>query len=266
MEYYIGTTGWSYGFWKGSFYPKGVSDQLSFYSTQSSVVEINSTYYQIPSFQMIEKWDRSPVSDFHFFAKMNREVTHSDDPLSKRIERLVEFMTAMQRFEKLHGLLFQFPFSFKATADHARQLEKLLSTAQDMVDCLLFLEFRHKSWITQAKDFTSTSNSVFIAQSTKMHIPSKIVDDQRLQYYRILGSRKEMPDHLLGIKRLNKEKELSMLADSLCNLKGETAFVFVNNRFSGNGSKDAQALHRLIQKRGFFVDGFKPRSTLDDFL
>lgn len=85
---HVGSSGFSYSSWKGGFYPAGSKeiDFLSHYTAQLPAVEINSTFYQLPSEATFERWAESTPAGFRFALKMNRRVT-----LAGRLELLPTF-------------------------------------------------------------------------------------------------------------------------------------------------------------------------------
>ena len=75
---HIGTSGWHYQHWKGTFYPEGLkeADQLACYTQQFNTVEINNSYYRLPSEATFEKWKATVPDKFLFAVKANRYLTH----------------------------------------------------------------------------------------------------------------------------------------------------------------------------------------------
>ncbi len=78
MSLYVGTSGYSYKEWKGYFYPEDLPDKkmLSYYSGQFNTVEINNTFYRMPSKEIIEGWSRQVPENFKFVIKAPKTITH----------------------------------------------------------------------------------------------------------------------------------------------------------------------------------------------
>ena len=78
MEIKIGCTGWSYQGWSGNFYPKNLnsSEWLKYYSQIFSITEINSTFYKIPSQEIVRRWNEDTPEHFKFTAKFPSIITH----------------------------------------------------------------------------------------------------------------------------------------------------------------------------------------------
>ena len=163
---YIGTSGYSYEHWTTgatsdvlNFYPSAVktSERLQYYATQFNFVEINSTFYQLPSKATVKKWYDSTPADFRFTVKFSRYGTHS--------KKLVDFDKTFDDFwvnrldalkEKCIGILIQLPpgytFSEKASPkDQMTPLQRLRKagehTSQYAVP--MYVEFRDTSWFNQ---------------------------------------------------------------------------------------------------------------------
>ena len=78
MEIKIGCTGWSYQGWSGNFYPKNLksSERLNYYSRIFNITEINSTFYKIPSQEIVRRWNEDTPKYFIFTAKFPSIITH----------------------------------------------------------------------------------------------------------------------------------------------------------------------------------------------
>src|SRR5712691_9055620 len=78
MKLYVGTSGYSYKEWKGSFYPEKIpaKEMLHFYSVRLSTVDINATFYRMPQKSMLENWKEQMTSTFRFSLKDPQSVTH----------------------------------------------------------------------------------------------------------------------------------------------------------------------------------------------
>ncbi len=120
---YVGTMGWSYSFWKGPFYPKNTSakDFLTYYANQFRTVEVDSTFYRIPSSQTINEWKNQTPSDFLFSLKFPQRITHYK--MLRNCEEDTEFFLEKVNLlgQKLGVLLLQFPPMFKQ--DHFQLLK-----------------------------------------------------------------------------------------------------------------------------------------------
>jgi len=156
----IGTSGWSYpsgeGTWKGIFYPrkrpKGFNE-LAFYAEHFDTVEVNSSFYRVPSVETAATWARLTPSGFDFSLKLYQKFTHPEmflkatgsEPAADRKD-VDEFRAAIDplaRAGKLGALLAQFPASFKNGPSSREHLEWLLRAFRDYS---LAVELRHRSF------------------------------------------------------------------------------------------------------------------------
>ena len=143
---WIGTSGYSFADWVGTFYPPGMKsgDFLGYYATQFDCVEVNSTYYGIPAPRVLENMERKTPDGFRFIVKLNQAMTHEG---SRERELYERFKTAFQPLKdagKYHGLLAQFPWGFKREERTKAHLEFLRESFPGEP---LWVEFRHASWM-----------------------------------------------------------------------------------------------------------------------
>jgi uncharacterized protein YecE (DUF72 family) len=78
MNLYVGTSGYSYKEWKGSFYPEKLpaKEMLVYYATRLPAVEINNTFYRLPQKSVLENWKEQVPADFRFSVKASQRITH----------------------------------------------------------------------------------------------------------------------------------------------------------------------------------------------
>ncbi len=144
---YIGTAGFSYQDWKGSFYPEGMDKKymLEYYSARFPVVEVNSTWHALPSPRSILSMARRTAPDFRFIVKAYKGLTHAYQDNEGDFQRFREVLRPMEDNGKLACVLAQFPWGFKnneANREYLRILRRRLPD-QDLV-----VEFRNEGWIT----------------------------------------------------------------------------------------------------------------------
>lgn len=143
MNLYVGTSGYAYKEWKGSFYPKDLPAKamLRYYGERFRSVEINNTFYRMPTASVLETWAADVPSDFKFVLKAPRQITHlqrlknAGDPVA----HLLEIAGELQ--QRLGPLLFQLPPNMKKDLTLLREFLKLLTSFSGAA-----FEFRHASW------------------------------------------------------------------------------------------------------------------------
>lgn len=146
MQIWVGTSGYNYPEWKGSFYPQKLpaAKMLPYYAERFATVEINYTYYRMPNQKILEGWSAATPDDFKLTLKAPKRITHIAR-LKDCAEPLHYFVdTALRLGPKLGALLFQLPPGFKK--DLAR-LDAFL--AEFPANVAAAFEFRHGSWLDE---------------------------------------------------------------------------------------------------------------------
>lgn len=146
MNLYVGTSGYSYKEWKGSFYPENLSEKrmLHHYGERFRTVEINNTFYRMPKVSVLQAWADEVPTDFKFVLKASQRITHiqrlkgSDDSVSYLLD------VAGTLKERLGPLLFQLPPNLKKDAPRLRDFLALLPPQRRAA-----FEFRHPSWFDE---------------------------------------------------------------------------------------------------------------------
>lgn len=143
---YVGTSGYSYDDWVGRFYPTGTPKErfLEYYAHSFPCVEVNFTYYRMPTARTLAAMAAKTGPGFRFVVKMPGELTHER---SGRTEAWGEFQTALQpliRERKLGGVLAQFPYAFRPHEDSYGYLREL---SERMGDTPTVVEFRNAAWV-----------------------------------------------------------------------------------------------------------------------
>jgi uncharacterized protein YecE (DUF72 family) len=145
---HIGTSGWSYKHWSGLFYPDGVkpAKYLEHYVTQFDCVELNASFYRIPSDKTVQGWARRTPASFRFCVKMNRFITHRKK-LADAVEPLARFLTVFDPLcHRLGPFLVQLPPSLRFDLSVADAFLQLLCSHRNTGE--FALEARHDSWFT----------------------------------------------------------------------------------------------------------------------
>jgi uncharacterized protein YecE (DUF72 family) len=143
MNFYVGTSGYSYPEWKGTFYPPKwpAKQMLAYYSKHFKTVEINYTFKRLPTIATLQAWAAAVPADFRFVLKAPEQITHRKR-LKDMDETLANFLGIAARLKKRLGpLLFQLPPNFKKDTPRLRTFLRLLP-----VRCRVAFEFRHPSW------------------------------------------------------------------------------------------------------------------------
>ncbi len=142
-KYLVGTSGYSFDDWVGTFYPADTQkkNMLERYVEHFETVEVNYTYYRMPTARTMESLARRTPGGFVFWVKGNQETTHKHN--RGVAGEFIENIAPLTDAGKLGGVLLQFPQSFHRTVENRKYL------AGDLADCAplpLAVEFRHRSW------------------------------------------------------------------------------------------------------------------------
>ncbi len=139
----IGTSGYSYKEWKGVFYPENIkpADMLSFYAQRLGTVEINNTFYHMPTPKVLEGWASQVPETFRFVLKTSQKITHYKR--LKGVEDEAEYVVRMSRIlgARLGALLVQIPPNLARDDDRLAAFLPLVSGAR------VAFEVRHPSWL-----------------------------------------------------------------------------------------------------------------------
>ena len=141
----IGTSGGMYDHWKGPFYPKNMAsdEMLPHYAQTFDTVEVNNTFYQLPSEEKVRSWQQDSPDDFLFIIKANRYITH----MKNLLEPEEPVQTLMERVEildnQLGPILFQLPPHWNVNVE---RLDAFLDVLPEGQRCAF--EFRDDSWYT----------------------------------------------------------------------------------------------------------------------
>jgi len=143
---YFGTSGFSYDDWVGPFYPPGMPKRewLSYYAQGFNALELNATYYAIPSSKALLSMARRTGDGFLFAIKAHQEMTHKRQDNGAVFEKFLQAIQPVQESGKLGCILAQFPYSF----GYSRQNQDYLVLFRERLDNLpLVVEFRNIHWM-----------------------------------------------------------------------------------------------------------------------
>ncbi len=240
----VGCSGWSYKDWAGPFYSKDLpaKDYLRFYSRVFDCVEIDSSFYRIPSPFMIEQWKRATPDGFVFSPKLSKKITH-ESKLENFESTLTYFYGVVGKLGfKLGPIVAQLPPSVKA--------EKHMSVMKKFVEFLNpkykhSIEFRHKSWFTPEVYRLLEEHNVAMTWSLNQYLetPAEVTAD--FAVLRMVGER-----DITEFSGKQKERggDLERWASNLKEKSDsiESAYVFFNNHFAGFGPESVNEFRRLL--------------------
>ncbi len=271
-KYFIGTSGWSYDFWKGSFYPYHTQNYLEYYANESPVVEVNSTFYEIPKKSLVKDWHSRTPPDFSFSVKTPMNISHQSGIWNFDSQLLTTFLKTMEELgEKLGFVLFQMPPTFIQTTANTQFLIRLIRATKTLTRARIAVELRSLSWFEEST-YKLLEDCILVAtpflhaslsRQLSMHLDHLGPDI----YIRLFSDARELGDDEVGKKSLDRRVEISTLVDILKAFDERTrmVYIFVSNQFSGNAPADARKIHQELERRGLNAEGFMPQLSLDDF-
>jgi len=230
MQVLIGTSGFSYPAWRGGFYPEKLQEakMLSYYAGHFRAVEINNSFYRMPTAEVLGRWASETPPEFRFALKSPRRITHDKRLLdtASAVERLTEVSLALG--DKLGPILFQLPPNMKK--DLVR-LDAFLAALPGGLRATV--EFRHESWFSDDvyDCLRARRAALCIAESDDFVTPLEATADW-------------------GYLRLRREEyDDTLVASWGARIKTQgwsAAYVFFKHEDTGKGPVAAARLHELM--------------------
>ena len=247
----IGTSGYSFDDWIGTFYPPQTAKREMFahYVGTFSAVELNFTYYRMPVPRTLEALARKSPAKFTFWVKANQELTHKQNRAVAA--EFVEGISPLRDAAKLAGVLMQFPQFFHRTGDNRKYLASVI---EDLSAAPLAVEFRHSSWQAQQTLASLRERNVTLvvpdvpAISSLYRSPAAATTPRG---YLRLHSRDAPKWYAGGSKRYDysySQEELRQIADEWAELDEplDEVYVFFNNCHGGQAAQNAQEFQRIV--------------------
>jgi uncharacterized protein YecE (DUF72 family) len=242
LEHFIGCSGWSYDSWQNVFYPSNLENKLwlPYYSQVFNYVEIDSTFYRIPSEFMVRNWAKRTPDSFKFTAKFPKVITH-DKKLKNVENELKLFYEAMMPLkDKLLALLIQFPPYVKIKEG----MEALSQYDFFFDDNFRYaVEVRHPSWFSDLAYNFFKNNKICMVwnQLDKIQCPPIVTSD--FVYLRLIGDR-SIKETDFGMIQKDRENEMKYwvgkFKETWENEKDvKVGIVAANNHYAGFGAATA---------------------------
>jgi uncharacterized protein YecE (DUF72 family) len=260
----VGTSGFSFPDWKETVYPHGLPERemLSFYEKELgfNTLEVNFSYYTLPSQKTLEGMSRKTSEGFDFVVKSYREMTH--EIRDKDSGKLTDNQEVFQKFRfglapliedrKLACVLAQFPYGFFPSRENLGYLERFRN---EMEGIPLVFEFRNQTWMKEETfQFLRKSGIGFcIVDEPKMqklmpYLP-RVTSD--VGYFRFHGRNPNWFNVPLKVRYdyLYTEGELKSFLPDIRDISRKTSktLVFFNNCYSGSAAKNAVQMAKLLQ-------------------
>jgi uncharacterized protein YecE (DUF72 family) len=232
----IGTSGWTYKHWESVFYPDDwpKAKWLEYYARHFDTVELNASFYKLPSLTTFKNWKERTPDNFLWSVKASKFITHIKrlkDP-AEQLKRLYDSIAGLEG--KLGVILFQLPPSLHFD-------EKLIRDFCELLDRRLHytLETRHSSWLQdKASGVLNEFSIAHCLSDTAGRYPSPEEPTADFVYIRLHGSEKLYASGYT-------EEELKTWAEKIRRWK-RPAFVYFDNDFEGHAVKNAMRLKEIF--------------------
>lgn len=244
IDWYLGTIGFTYPEWRGSFYPAGLpsNQALKFYSRIFNAVEINTTFYGAQSPEQIRRWSASTPENFRFCLKAPKRVTH-ELRLKNAGAEMRAFVSASLHLESKFGaVLIQLPPSF--TMDEKASLEGFLGELPEG-PCYA-VEFRHASWYTSETAGLLQRFGVGWVATDYEELPVEITSTAGFLYVRWIGRHNVLPHpgHEIVDRTERLQSWIERIHSAAQNV--HTVFGFFDNDYAGHAPASCNRFKSLL--------------------
>lgn len=233
----IGTSGWIYKHWRGVFYPERLPQRawLEFYAQHFDTVEVNFSFYRLPSRETFEAWQRRAPEGFCYAVKGSRFITHL-----KRLQEPEQHVALF--FERLQGLgeragpvLWQLPPDFRRDNERLERFLAALPSGHQHA-----LEFRHESWLSEPIFERLAGRGAALVIPESPHLPRALRLTTNWTYLRF---------HEGAHGGSYTAQQLDTWADWIRSVQagGATVWAYFNNDVSGYAVKNARALRTRLE-------------------
>jgi len=235
---HVGTSGWTYDDWAGRFYPEDVKGarRLVYYAQHFDTVEVNATFYRLPTRTMINAWNRRLAPSFHMVLKGSRLVTHRKR-LKDCKEAVETFFERAGDLKTLRAILWQLPPS------QQKDLPRLDAFLSRLPKGYRYaVEFRHASWWDDdVAELLSKHKTAFVAISHPSLPDTVVPTEADFLYVRFHGLGDELYSHNYTKKQLSKWVRRLKKHE-----KGRELYAFFNNDYHAYAPKNAETFRRLL--------------------
>jgi len=233
MSLYVGTSGYSYKEWKGSFYPEKLAakDMLPYYSSKLPAVELNNTFYRLPQRSMVESWKAQVPENFRFSVKASQRITHFKrlKEASAETDYMLETVSALD--DRLGVVLYQLPPNMKKDLERLETFLKHLPANPPAT-----FEFRHPTWFDDdvLELLRSENRALCISDTDDLPVShiDKTADWGYMRLRRVVYSPDDLREWISRIKAQD----------------WKTTFVFFKHEDEGTGPRLASEFIDLYQQ------------------
>jgi uncharacterized protein YecE (DUF72 family) len=262
----LGTQGWNYDAWVGPFYPTGTraADYLSIYSRALDTVEVDSTFYAVPSVKTVRGWAARVPNGFAFALKLPQEISHENRLRESTDLAKLFFDRARELGDRLGPVLIQLgpdfaPAELPALAGFLPLLPRDLRFA---------VEFRQRGWIHDGLLALLAEHNVALALTDARWIPRKLMlslaarPTADFAYVRWMGPNRDLVDY--SRIQVDRTRELEAWSHALRSLaeRVKSVWGYVNNHFAGHSPSNVRDLQRMLGQKPVMPDELGEQMTL----
>jgi uncharacterized protein YecE (DUF72 family) len=234
MRFLVGTSGYSYKEWKGTFYPEKLpaNEMLAWYAQRLPAVEINNTFYRMPKTKVLQVWAEQVPEAFRFVLKASQRITHQKrlNDVEEPLDILIRNASVMQ--QRLGALLFQFPPDFEKNLGRLQTFLNLLGNRAPAA-----LEFRHESWFDDEVLQCLRANSCALCIDDSDQSPrAELISTANWGYMRLRREKYTDQDLVEWLERIKSQS-------------WNTAFVFFKHEEAGAGPELATRFVELASRQ-----------------
>ena len=240
----LGTQGFSHNDWVGPFYPPGTqpADYLACYSRIFPTVELDTTYYRIPTKELVRRWDAHTPATFVFSAKLFKEITH-ERMLKDCGELLSAFVGNMSLLGgKLGVLVVQLPPQFKVT-----EFETLKTFLKELPSGFKFaVEVRDRKFLTDEFFMLLRDHNVAFCMQDLYYMPRVAHVTADFAYIRWMGRRADIEvfDRIQIDRTDRMEKWAALIRQLLASV--QQVFGYFNNHYAGHSPDSVRQMAKLL--------------------
>ena len=266
----IGTSGFSFPDWKGTVDPEHLPEKemLPFYEKTLGfrVLEVNFTYYTLPSPKSFEAMSEKTSAGFEFVVKAHKGMTHEirDKETGSRLDNRLIFekfrysLTPLTENGKLAGVLAQFPYGFFPNRENLDYLQRF---KEEMGDISSIYEFRNRAWMKEQTFHFLERNNLGFCIVDEPKIPKLMPYTPRatsdIGYFRFHGRNTNwfnVPAKVRYDYRYSEQELREFVPDiETISRKTTKTLVFFNNCYSGSAAQNAAQMARLLTKQNEHV-------------
>lgn len=233
---YIGTSGYSYGYWRGRFYPEGLpaSEWLPYYAMHFNTVELNGSFYSFPNVSALQRAVAVTPEDFLFSVKAHKIITHTRRMRDVKT-KIREFMDIIHAGlgKKLANVLYQLPPSYSYTPERLEDILEALPPHPGTV-----VEFRHISWWQELVWTALRARQISFCNVSFPNLPDTGICTSSVFYKRMHG----VPQLFESVY---SREEVDLLYGQLS--AAANVFVYFNNTSFEGGYTNAGYLSHLVE-------------------